>query len=773
MRYLYVLIFIISSTNLLSQNRIEKCERIYLAAESLFLKGEYSSAIKKLSAYKICSNSNENKKADALLVKIYTTVNEQKEKAITAKKEAERLTIIANQRASTIQQQRDSIQRENIANRIATQALQVNQIDPNKALNYIYAGYCHSPNNTSLHEIRRKIVTDEILFRGIKGANIFNTTSVAKLNRNTIYTADSDGEIKLWNNLTFKLEHRIKVFNSSILLCQKINDTSIIVYGNDSKDFKHPIRRIKILEISSRNTIKIVADSLKSTITSLVNSYEDSTVYFSTENGDINKLQISSLNVSRFKSIGRNVVGLQCWIDAKKIFYATSQGIFDLFSNRQYYIAPSGVPITYFGFCNTTGDFYVCFAQDLLLFNLATQKDHLLYPIHKGMITSCTCSDSLGSFLTTSLDGYGVLWTANGNISRTLKGSKAELYHGYIDPNEKFAITVGRRELNAGQTADTNTIKYWFLSHLLEDKKEAHLFGANALVVSDELRLVMTGGNSGEVKIWDEDLNLIDSQKPTEAAISTLSWDKIRKKIWYGTYDGNIGSIQLSEKGVINSFNKQLQHHKEISSIVIDPIGNVYSVDRSGILRVQNTVNKCIDSVYFKTEITNLCFSPDYKVLLLSTANKALIYDLTSRKTKLFQHSIKVNAAKWLSSSMFATVSGQFLRIWDINNNQDPVLKADNNIRNIMTSLHVDMDNKLIYTGTWTGYIFCWDFYGKQLFSLDQLTSLASTNIINSICGIRNNSHIFSVDYNGNLAKWYSPYFFIKNQLNMKFTCSD
>lgn len=772
MRYIFLITICLFSNDLFSQNNKNKCEEIYFSAESLFTKGEYSLAINKISAYKICAATKDSKKADALLLKIYSTVNRQKEDAIVAKKDAEKQAKLANQRAATIQMQRDSIQKENIANQIATQALQVNQIDPNKALKHVYTGFCYNPNNTSLNEIRRKIFTDEILFKEIEGANPYNTVSIAKLNSNIFYTGDSDGEIKLWDALNFKLIDKIKVFKNSLSLCQRINDNSIIVYGNDSKDFKNPNYSVKILDITKKNSVRIISDSLKSNIISIISSYEENTFLFSSENGDIFKLEAPSLIFNKFKTIEDKIVGMQCWTGAKKIFYATPKGVFDLFSNQQYYSSPLDVFITYFGFCNSTGDFYIGFGEDLLLFNVVTQKDHLLYPIHKSMITSCSCADSTGSFLTTSLDGIGVLWTSNGNLSKALKGNKAELYSGYLDPNQKFALTVGRRELNSSQS-DTSTFKYWFLSNLLEEKKEAHLFGAKSVVYAEEFNYVISGGNNGEIKIWDESLNFIESKQINSSGISTLFWDGSRKKLWFGTFDGNTGNIELSEKGEMIS-NKYIRTHTgQVSSILADPSGKVYSVGKDGVLFIQDKGNNRIDSVYFDKEIAEISFSSDYSSLLIAAADKVILYELRTRKKIDFQHSLKVNSMKWLNKTMFASVSGQFLRIWSINNNIKPILKADNNIRNIMTSLHIDTEKKLIYTGTWSGYIFCWDFYGKQLFEFDQLTSLADTNIINSICGSHNNSYLYSVDYNGYLAKWYSPNYFINKQLNIKSNCQE
>ncbi|MNU46060.1 hypothetical protein D3C71_349140 [compost metagenome] len=584
------------------------------------------------------------------------------------------------------------------------------------------------------------------------------------------YTSDSQGEIKLWDASTFQLTDQIKLFNGSIYLSQKIDDHSIIVCGNDLRNASY---QIKILDLSKNNAIRVIADSIPSNITSVTPGYEEGSFFFGTESGDIFKLELPSMNFSKFKTVTSKIVGLQCWAASKKLFYATPTGVFDLMTDRSYYTSPPDAYITYLGFCQSIAQFYIGIGEDMLLYDILTGCDHKLYPVHDSMITSCTCSESTGTFLTTSLDGYGALWTKNGNINEVLKGNKAELYGGYLDPDEKFAVTVGRREMSTNRAADTSTIKYWFLSGFFEEKKEAHLFGATSVIYANNLDYVITGGNNGQVKIWDEHLNLIESRDINHSGISALFWDENKNKIWFGTFDGNTGYIELSENGKVVSINSIQTHTEKVNSIVIDTKGKVYSVGKDGVLFIQDNQNNRMDSVYFDWEIAELQFSTDYKSILFAASDKVVLFDLTTRKKTIFQHDVKVNSVKWINRTQFASVSGQFLRIWNTNNQGTLILKADNNLRNVMTSLYVDTKQGLIYTGMWSGFIFCWDFYGRQLFELDQLTSLADNSIIHGICGSKDNSCFYSVDYNGNLAKWYSPYSFINKQLSIKSDCSE
>lgn len=95
MRCFFPLIILAFSLNSYAQFSQSECEVIFESANSLFESGNYSLAIKKISAYKICASTNQNQKADELLLKIYQTVNQQKLEAILAQEEAEKQKDIA------------------------------------------------------------------------------------------------------------------------------------------------------------------------------------------------------------------------------------------------------------------------------------------------------------------------------------------------------------------------------------------------------------------------------------------------------------------------------------------------------------------------------------------------------------------------------------------------------------------------------------------------------------------------------------------------------
>lgn len=740
----------------------QDCIQMYRSSILLFEDGKYDLALKKLAAYKLC-NPEKATQADSLILVIYETVNNQKNEAIKQRN-------LANKRSKTIKAQKDSIERENIANKAATQALQINEIDPEKAIQFVYAGLCFSPQNPSLIEIKRRIFSQEILKTSLNGASNSNTTCIDKLVDQSLVTGDVDGNLKFWDPAK-KLIKSVKLFNKSISALAVIANSYILASGNDSKDYKSPNYLIKLYNLKN-NFITTVRNTLSTQYTSASYLGDSSKVFLGNEQGIISCFSLRDTLFEIIRKDSSKIIGIQCWQKANKTYYATPLGVYDLKNGKEVYKSKEGIFITYFGFCQSTGDMYIGIGEDLILFNFLTEKEQVLYPIHKGMISSCRCADSAGGFLTTSLDNNAVLWTSNGSLKQVLKGNKSEIYDSYLSADANYAITVGRREINGGVNADTNTIKYWYLKGFLSSViKNAHFMGGTSIIHTAKTNFFVSAGVDGNIKVWDSSFILKALKKIHSSGISKLRWNETNKKLIYGTFSGEIGIIDISENGLMTTISSFQSHAAVITGIEVFN-NRIYSIGKDGMLYIQSYSNEKIDSVYFDTELNSISFLNDKKTLLLSAGNKTIIYNLQNKSSKIYNHVVRVNNSVWLTPTRFVTISGQYLTIWDMKNNQAPLLKIDNNIQNIMTSISIDTVNKLIYTGTWSGYIICWDFYGKQLFEFDQLTSLANTNLIQDIISNKANHKIVSVDYNGNIGIFYSPFSFLQKELKIDIDCS-
>jgi WD40 repeat protein len=744
---------------IVAQKRSANCEDIYAAAEKLFESGKYDMAIKKISAYKLC-NEKGTKNADILLLKIFETVNRQKEEAIKSNKEAIRQRNIANNRANIISRQKDSIERENISNIVATKSLQINEIDPNRALQFIYKGLCISPNNLALNEIRRKILNEEILFELNETTGPYSITNIKELQTDRFITADDGGEIKLWNHNN-ELLSKFRLFNSRISSFDIVDENRIIAAGTDSDGNK-----VKLLNLNT-GSIAVIENEIAATrIGSVVVTNNGKDCYFGNDAKEVFFIDLTTLKCTKYKNVPYPILNFQYWKEFDKIFYADSFGVYDLKTAAAIYKAPENISITSLGLCQSTGDLYIAMGNKLLLFNAKTNTQQLLSQLHTSVITSCNCAEGKGGFLTTSLDTTAALWDASGNLITQMKGNKVEIYDGIIGADGDFAVTVGRAEM--GNTS-SGTMKYWYLNNFLKRKKEAHRFGATAILAIPQSKLLLTSGINGIISTWDENLNLLYTKKISDEALSSLAV-KDQNLIVFGTYSGATGTIAISGKGEILEFTAAKTNERAVNAVA-SAKGIIFSAGSDGKLTVQNS-DGTFKNQSFTAKIQDVCISPGQKSALLAIGKTVINYDWSNGTKTVYNQTIDINKLAWIDENKFVSVSGQFLWIWNIRNKANPLLKIDNNTENPMTSIYVDRINKYIYTGTWKGNISCWDYSGKKLFEWKQLT-IESSNHINAICGNSDNSIIYTVDYNGNIAQWSGPKTFINTELKIDTSCDD
>lgn len=757
-----LLIMFFISQNSYSQKSAEICERIFSKAQTLFKRASYDSAINKLAAYKVC-NPDGVQKADSLIKEIYKEVNNQRKEAILQK-------MVAEKRAKIILNQKDSIEKENISNKIATEAMQIKQLNPTDALHKTQVGLCFSPKNPSLLEIRKSILSEEVLMKKMSGASPFGTLCAKQLKGNLYLTGDIMGYLCLWRGDEEKPIWSKKLFNGEIRYLENIDYSgSLIMYsGVEKKKGNKSIFILGYINLITAVQTSVYQDTI-SECKFLTNLGDSNTIVFSVSNRYIRKFSFRDQSVKLIKSIDENITGLACWQGIKKIYYATNSAVYSVGFDLPIFQAPQESSITLLSFCEYRADLYIGIGSDIVIYDCTSKNKNLLYPLHDHQVTSCSCSEKMGGFLTTSLDGYAALWTPPGNKNRVLKGNNSELYCGFISEDANYIITTGLWQLISA-ASDTSTVKYWYLNTFLKGyEKEAHLFGSDCSAYDPGNKLYYTGGHDGNIKIWNEKMELLKDIKIHKSGISALFFDTVHKKLLIGTFDGNTGFVSFTENKKFTS--EFIQTHYEYVTGITEQGGKIYSTGKDGSLYIQQINNKPADSLYFDESINSIQFNRRDNVILLSAGNTAIVYNINTHKRLVFRHNFRVFMSRWLNEQQFITVSDDVLRIWSVQDTVKALISKKNNISNTMTSVVVDSINKLIYTGTWSGYIICWDFSGNQLFMFDKLTSLANTNLIKSLTLNSNSSELFVTDYNGTVSLWLNPFYFLETRLNIKVNC--
>ncbi|WP_298220916.1 hypothetical protein [Flavobacterium sp.] len=204
-RALPLLLFFILS-NAFAQHPEKKCDDVYHAANSLFLKGDYSLAIKKLSAYKLCGNTAQNKQADELLLKIYNTVNQQKKEAELQTKIAREQQYLAENRAKELEVSNKRITQANIELQSGSLAIQAHELygskDYTNALKKAYQAYTIYPGKDAIGILKAITSDSDAIFfekqRSVSGNMDFS------LSRNEItISPDEKFLISAYHNLVF------------------------------------------------------------------------------------------------------------------------------------------------------------------------------------------------------------------------------------------------------------------------------------------------------------------------------------------------------------------------------------------------------------------------------------------------------------------------------------------------------------------------------------------------------------------------------------------
>lgn len=737
----------------------QSCGTIYDAAVVLSAQGKYDLALKRLAGYKLCA-PEQAKRADLLILKIYQTINDQKNQAVTQRK-------LATRRAMTISAQKDSNQNENMANIFATQALQLNQTDPTTAIQYVYAGLCFAPQNPSLTEIRKNILNNEVIRANLPGAGRFATNWIQRLSSRLLVTSDTEGYLRFWEAEGKKLNHRYRVFKGAITACTVIDSSRVLVAGRNHTDPGNHINQLKLVDTAGN--VKLLVADLTDPLLFLACLNSTGKAYAANSRGVVSELDLAGGSHVIIRKDSSGIVGLQAYNAAKKIFYATPRGVYELLSEKLVYQPNSFAATTALGLCPANGDLYICSGRDIIQYNYFTRKDRPLYPIHQHLVSSCHCDALSGDFLSTDLNGLAVQWNAAGSLKNTLKGNKGELLDGYLSPGAGYALTAGRKEMN--NVVDTITLKYWYLNGFLKNAvSEAHRFGATSVVYAVGRDMFITGGMDDQLKLWDRDLHLLDIRKIGGTGIGPLAWDEQRGAVIFGDLSGRTGSLKVGSQGNFGMLNILQGKQIPVAGIAVDR-GMIYTTSRNGILYSYNGNGAKTDSVFFDRELGAVSLSRDGGRAALVAGKDVFIYEFKTKIKRGLPHVVRVNAVSWLAPDRLVTLSGQFLYIWDTGHRDAPLLKINNNIQNEMNALCVDEEHRMIYSGTKKGYIICWDYGGKQLFEFDQLGSLAPPSIVQDLALDGQHTRLLAVDYNGSPAAFYTPPYFLGTILQTGINC--
>lgn len=737
----------------------QSCKEIIASAKrTAFKENNYELAIKKLLAISISKDCEKEyiTESQQLITKIYSIVNQQRILAENARK-------IAEERALIISKQKDSLQNENIANITATNVLQKKEINPTEALKLLQMGLCFSPSNASLLEIRKKLLEQDKIMENLNvSSNRYVITCIEPVNDDELLTTGDGGYLTIWDIKTKTIKKEIKLFNAQISDI-KYSKSSKIVYllGNDNKNSPKGNTVVKSYCLE-KDSIAVINRDSEIVFSTLEVGNADS-LFVGDNKGNIWVYSPTQPKFSIYLTDSNKIIGLKYWQEKGKLIYSTFRDLNEIAGGQKktLFTAPSNLSIKTLEICSKSTTIVIGIGSELFFYDYASSTLNPTLKIHNASLTACSCADSTGEVLTTSLDGNAVVWNSNGQVKYSLKGSPAEIYSGYISNDGFFAITAGRRPFN-NVSNDTTIIKLWSLKGFLVRKTEnAHLFGVNAIRQTNTVdKTIFSAGQDGNIMAWDANLNSLSKTKISKHGISAFDINKTNDLGIFGTDNGELGSIQLKDvtslpkPTIWKSRKRRVSHIKIYANIILSASDNILYID--------NLNSNKTDSVLFDKSINYISSVINDRVLL-AVDNKVILFSIKDLKRIFFEHKVMVSSVEWLNDKEFVSLSGQFLRRWRISNNVNPTFATNNNIQNSFKALSIDTKRNIIYTSTWKGYIIAWNFEGKQLFFFNS----ESNEIINDLHVIDEAGDFFSAGYNGDLMLWKSPYLFLEKNFNV------
>lgn len=227
------------------------CEVIYKNAEKLFKSSNYQTAIKKLTAYKVCANSRQQRKADSLLIKIYETVDKQRIEAIKSKELAEKNEKRAKQQEQIAIEQRNKAQ----ANYLISEAKSIVETDPTIALRLAEEAMKKS-NDSSIYRAALKIYNNNSFYKIIKKNTEIKSHPIVQTSSGGIVVLENLNEVVFYNiygDLIKSIEKKQFSYNVN-----NLTDWLIIVDNFTGK--------VEIMDINGKiiGSGKIIIDSFDS-----------------------------------------------------------------------------------------------------------------------------------------------------------------------------------------------------------------------------------------------------------------------------------------------------------------------------------------------------------------------------------------------------------------------------------------------------------------------------------------------------------------------------
>ncbi len=714
MKYLISILLTFFNFCLSAQVVNQKCEELYKNAYELSRNGKnYSLAIRKISAYKLCATSGNHQKADALLIKIYETVNKQKEDAIKAKNEAELQAKIA------------------FSHYLASEAKSAADRDPTRSLRLLEAAYkIHSDPNF-----------ERTLIKLYRESSFYKTLCIKKTSINSVvFAPDKKSFLVLSNDSILQLlnikgrvikEYRGHKSAITVAAFSSTGD-SIITASNDSTICLWKTSGVFLKKINGHNS-EVTAIAFSPNGQNILTGSNDGIARLRDLNGIILKVfkghQKKIISVSFSSS---NYILTRSWDNTTRL-WAWSNDNQKLITNAitlpsNAFFLPNGKAVMYFSKHTAT----LCDLNGLTIKEFIDSTRYIskiaISPNEKHMLfwsnNSAVLRDFNGKIVEKLLDVPGyiqslefspdsktILASFQQNVLLlNLKGRKIQefvspdflqfSYAGFTQEEDKI-ITI------SGQ----NTLRSWIIK---EQVKEFESPALSSVAFSPNGKYILVGAWDGKVRIFDPQGNLIKQFNCHTKGITSVAISSTGDRFLTGSND-SVARL-WDDKGQLL---KELKGHSgKVLAVAFSPDGkNILTSSTDQTARLwdlggQFSEFKC------KAFVTDVAFSPDNKWIVMACGNGvSYLYNIKNKTTRNFKiHSQYITSIEFSpDSKTVLTGSLDFTAcLWNLAGKTLRVFKRADLSNNAVTSASFSRDGKFVLT-CMGSMALIWDLKGNIL----------------------------------------------------------
>ncbi len=507
------------------------CDEIFNSAIISFEQENYQMAIKKINAYKVCTKFKDPK-ADSLIVRIYETINQQKENAIRAQRAADK-----NARIAKVEKE-NAIKQGNIAqkNYLLSEAKRVAEFDPTKAI-YLTKDALNYGNDTAIFTAQAKIYRENALYRLIGNFKPVSGLTASPNGKSIIF-----GSVAIENHFPtlYNLDGRL------LRTYKNLPGGSVFAFSPDGRYIVSGTRYNREFCIST-----IDGDSTRG----FTDSYQA-----------INEIAFSP-DGSKF------AMAVNSFCDNEAVH------IYDLAGHllKKFYIeGDEAISIAFSPDGNKiiTGMIF----SDALIWDLNGKILHRLQG-HSKRISSVCFSPNGGTIMTASHDRTIRFWDTAGYEIKKIERFDERVLSARYSPNGKF-ILCSSADFKVLLLDTLGTVQLQF---------KGHTWNYVSAIFSPTLHSIITADTA--VRIWELTGVPINSVVEKNGSILDIDISPDNQKIITNSFPSETLAIRNTQGEVINSLNPMIGN---IISCSFSPDGNTILVTSDTVIKLVTTEGNTI-----------------------------------------------------------------------------------------------------------------------------------------------------------------------------------